>query len=245
MYNEFAGIYDTLVFDIEYDKYADLIYKKTLQYGGSTDRILDFGIGTGNLTGELIDFSKRYVGIDLSEEMLSIARQKIEDGKLELYSCDIRDYIDEEPFTLCVSTLDSTNYILDEDVLLEIVKKIHELLEDGGHYLFDINSEYKLREVLGNRSYIYEKDDIFYTWDNYYDEEEEKVEFILDFFVEEGDLYRRFTEYQTEKIYSVEKIGMMLKKAGFTVKEILDFDSGKTVDSFTQRILFVAEKGNI
>lgn len=245
MYNEFAGIYDTLVFDIEYDKYADLIYKKTLEYGGSLERILDFGVGTGNLTKELIGYSVRYAGIDLSQEMLSIARQKIEDSKLELYSCDIRDYMDEEPFSLCVSTLDSTNYILDESELLEIMKKICDLLENGGHYLFDINSEYKLREVLGNRSYIYEKDNIFYTWDNYYNEEEDMVEFILDFFVEEGELYRRFTEYQTEKIYSIDKIRELLKKAGFTIREILDFDTGESLGSFSQRILFVAEKGNI
>ena len=245
MYNEFATVYDSLVFDIPYAIYAKRIREKVEQYQGSLDSILDFGVGTGNLTKELIDYSKRYTGIDLSEEMLSIAEQKIQDPRLELYSCDIREYMDQKPFSLCVSTLDSTNYILDENVLIEIMEKIHELLDTEGLYFFDINSEYKLKEILGNRSYIYEKEDIFYTWDNYYDPDENKVDFILDFFVEEQGLYRRFTEYQTESIYSVPEISSFLKNTGFKILEIIDFDTGDVPTGETQRILFIAKKDNI
>ena len=111
--------------------------------------------------------------------------------------------------------------------------------------MFDINSEYKLKEILGNRSYIYEKEDIFYTWDNYYDPDENKVDFILDFFVEEQGLYRRFTEYQTERIYSVPEISSYLKNTGFKILEIIDFDTGDVPTGETQRILFIAKKDNI
>lgn len=245
MYNEFAAVYDSLVFDIPYASYAELIREKVLEYGGSLESILDFGVGTGNLTRELIKYSTVYTGIDLSVEMLTIAQQKIQDPHLKLYNCDIRDYISEKPFTLCVSTLDSTNYILDEKELMEVMEKINTLLEEDGLYLFDINSEYKLKDVLGNRSYIYEKDDIFYTWDNFYDQKENCVDFILDFFQEEDGLYRRFTEYQRERIYSVGEITEFLKRTGFLVLEILDFDTGETIESETQRILFIAKKDNI
>lgn len=243
MYNEFATLYDTLVFDIDYAFYSSLIKTKVWAYGGSLDRIMDFGVGTGNLTQHLIKYSQRYVGVDLSVDMLSIAKQKIKEDHLELYSCDIRDFNEVENFSLCISTLDSTNYILEEEELLEIMSTLYNLLETGGFYIFDINSEYKLREVLGNQSYIYEKDNIFYTWDNFYDEENEIVDFVLNFFVQrDNGLYKRITEYQSEKIYSIDKISKLIEKSGFEKIEVLDFDTGEEIENHTQRILFITKK---
>ena len=243
MYNDFALLYDHLVFDINYEFYAELIRKCIKDQGGKLDRILDMGVGTGNMMKELVSDAKRYVGIDLSEEMLAVASQKVLDSKVELYHCDIRDFYSSEPFDVCISTLDTTNYILEETELYQVMESIYHLLDKGGLYIFDINSEYKLKEVLGNETYVYEKDFIFYTWENEYYEEEKIVDFILNFFVErDNHTYDRITEIQSERIYTTEEIEGLLKTIGFTVLEKLDFDAGRYPARETQRILFIAKK---
>lgn len=243
MYNDFAYIYDTLVFDIDYDFYIKQILKKANENDIKTDRILEFGVGTGNLAKKLSDYSKEYIGVDLSEEMLSVAYEKlINKDNIKLLSCDINDFETDKKFNMAVSTLDTINYILEEDELLRIFKKINSLIEDGGLFVFDINSENKLKEVLGNNTYVYEYKNIFYTWQNFFDEEENIVDFLLDFFIKEDGVYHRITEEQSEKIYPLDKIIELLKKSNFKKIDFIDFDTGLEIKSNTQRILIIAIK---
>lgn len=243
MYNDFAYIYDTLVFDIDYDFYIEQILKKAKDNNINTNRILEFGVGTGNLAKRLCKYSDEYVGIDLSVDMLAIANEKIaKEDNIELLACDINDYHTDDKFSMAVSTLDTINYILDEEDLLKIFQKINNLIEDDGAFIFDINSENKLIDILGNNTYVYEYENIFYTWQNFYDEDEQIVDFLLDFFIEENGVYHRITEEQSEKIYPLEKILTLLEQAGFSKFQYIDFDTGENIDENSQRILILAIK---
>lgn len=243
MYNDFAYIYDKLVFDIDYDFYIEQIISKAKENNIQTNRILEFGVGTGNLAKKLCKYSNEYVGIDLSIDMLAIANEKIsKDDNIELLACDINYYDTDNKFNLAVSTLDTINYILEEDELLKIFQKINNLLKDDGAFIFDINSENKLIDILGNNTYVYEYDNIFYTWQNFYDENEKIVDFLLDFFIKEDGVYHRITEEQSEKVYPLEKILTLLKQSGFNGFQYIDFDTGDKINENTQRILIIAIK---
>src|SRR5699024_3834412 len=182
-------------------------------------------------------YSNEYVGIDLSIDMLAIANEKIsKDDNIELLACDINDYDTENKFNLSVSTLDTINYILEEDELLKIFQKINNLLKDDGAFIFDINYENKLIDILGNNTYVYEYDNIFYTWQNFYDDNEKIVDFLLDFFIKEDGVYHSITEEQSEKVYPLEKILTLLKQSGFNGFQYIDFDTGDKINENTQRI---------
>ena len=96
--------------------------------------------------------------------------------------------------------------------------------------MFDVNTPYKLIEVMGNNHFVYEYDDIFYTWVNQYYEEDNLIDFYIDFFVKnEDNSYQRIRETQTEKVYSLDAIRFMLYNSGFNTVKMIDFDTGKCI----------------
>ena len=107
--------------------------------------------------------------------------------------------------------------------------------------IFDINSEYKMEEVFGSKSYVYEYEDIFYTWDNIKDDD--IIDMELNFFVENEDgSYQRIIENQVERYYSVDFMKKVLKENDFSDIEIFDEDDMGKVKDNTLRILFKAKK---
>ncbi|MDU2830505.1 MAG: class I SAM-dependent methyltransferase, partial [Anaerococcus sp.] len=106
---------------------------------------------------------------------------------------------------------------------------------------FDINSEYKMEEVFGSKSYIYEYEDIFYTWDNI--KTDDIIDMELNFFVENEDgTYQRIIENQVERIYSLDFMEKILKENNFSDIEIFDEDDMGKIKDDTLRILFKAKK---
>lgn len=243
MYNDFSEVYNKLVFDIDYDFYLETIKKQLRELNLIPRDILEIGIGTGNLTKRMDFRTDSYIGVDLSSEMLEIASSNLNDKEnLQLINADISKFKMENTFDLAISTLDTINYILDKEELYESFKNIYDSLRPNSAFIFDINSENKLRNVLGNNDYIYEYENIFYTWQSFLDEENDIVDFVLDFFIEEDNLYRRITEEQSEKIYSLDYILKILKDVGFKIHNYIDFDTGKNIDDNSQRILITATK---
>ena len=156
MYNEFADIYDKLVFDINYDFYFELINEVIDRKNISTDNILEIGIGTGKLTERISKKSKSYYGIDISEEMLSHASNKLKNFEnINLICANIVDFKKEDYFNLAFSTLDTINYILNEEDLKKAFENIYNILKQNSLFIFDLNSENKLRNILGNNTFKY------------------------------------------------------------------------------------------
>lgn len=236
MYKEFAYIYDKLTFDIDYEKYSKIIKEQLLKLKISPQSILELGIGSGNMTKYFYDESINYTGIDLSNEMLSICSNKFRNIRLinqNLINLDLKG-----DFDFVFSTLDTINYILDESSLQELFVKIKNIC--NGVFIFDVNTPYKLIEVMGNNHFVYEYDDIFYTWVNQYYEDDNIVDFYIDFFLrQDNNLYKRIKENQTEKVYNLDSLKFMLYNSGFNDVNIIDFDDGKSLKDNTNRALFI------
>ena len=241
MYNEFSNVYDRLVFDIDYENHSRII-KENVDYKEDMN-ILEIGIGTGNMTKYFIEDSKEYFGLDPSVEMLEIASNKlIEHSNIKYLNIGIEDLETNEYFDFAFSTLDTINYLKDFETVKKSFENIYNSLKSGSYLSFDINSLDKIENVLRDNSYVYEYENIFYTWQNEYDYENREVDMILDFFVEEEGVYKRITEYQHQKYYSPEILQDMLSEIGFRNFRIKDFDTGVDVEEFTQRILITCQK---
>lgn len=137
--------------------------------------------------------------------------------------------------------LDSTNYLLEEEEVLDYFIGVKNHLKDNGIFVFDINSFYKITEVLGNNIYTYSEENIFYTWENTLDEDN-VVNMFLTFFVKQGEYYKRFEEEHYERAYSEEKIEELLEKAGLNVLHKYDGYSDAEVNDKSERILYVVNK---
>ena len=142
-----------------------------------------------------------------------------------------------------VSVCDSVNYILEEDELLEVFSLVNNYLYPGGIFIFDFNTDYKYREVIGDTTIAENREDCSFIWENYYDEDEAINQYDLTIFVqEEEDVFRRFTETHFQRGYTVEQMTMLVEQAGMTIVEIMDADTHEPVTPESERVYIVARE---
>lgn len=240
-YRDLSFVYDELINeDVDYSKWAKFILEKCKKYNIHKSYYLDLACGTGNLTLNLCKDFKYTWAVDLSPYMLSRAEEKLRGNNIKFICQNICKLNLNHKFNLATCALDGTNYILQENELLNFFQSVYEHLEEGGLFIFDINSHYKLTEVMGSNIFNYDSEEVVYIWDNYL--EEDILNMYLTFFIKEGELYKRFDESHKERAYRAEKIEMLLKNSGFNLKEKLDGYSNSEVKSSTERILFIAQK---
>lgn len=242
-YGEFAKIYDELINeDINYDEMIDRIIEICRENNVEFDDYLDIACGTGNVTIRLAKYFKNIYAVDLSEDMLREAFDKFKSSRVKgkIICQDMTELSLNKQFDLITSVLDSTNYITDPKELEDYFNGIYEHLKENGIVVFDINSYYKLSEILGNNIYTYSEDEVFYTWENTY--EDGLLSMFLTFFVKRGDLYERFEEEHFERAYKEKELESYLRKANLEVIAKFDGYTNNDVQANSERILYVAKR---
>ena len=241
MYGEFSYIYDKLSFDIDYEGYAKNIKDLAKKYEIGNENMLELACGSGMLTQYFFDDFERIDALDISTDMLNCFAEKYDIDKVNLIYYDMVAFEQKNFYDLIVILLDSVNYVTNPADLEKLFRNSYDNLKDDSLLVFDINSEMKMREIFGSECYVYEYEDIFYTWDNHL--EDDLIDMNLNFFVENPDgAYKRIEEYQQERIYSIEYVKSLLEKIGFTDIRIFDEDTMGVVDEESLRVLFSARK---
>lgn len=242
-YGEFAKIYDELINeDINYDEMINRVVEICRENNIEFDDYLDIACGTGNVTIRLAKYFKNIYAVDLSEDMLREAFDKFKSNRIKgkIICQDMTELSLNRKFDLITSVLDSTNYITDPRGLEMYFNGIYDHLKENGIVVFDINSYYKLSEILGNNIYTYSEDEVFYTWENTY--EDSLLSMFLTFFVKRGDLYERFEEEHFERAYKEEELESYLRKANLEVIAKYDGYTNNGVQANSERILYVAKR---
>ena len=239
MYEDFSYIYDKLSFDLEYDKYAKNILALCDKNNIDRENMLELAAGSGMLTRFFFDEFENVDALDLSTDMLNVFANNYNPDNVNLIFYDMVEFENPGAYDLIVILLDSINYVTDPEDLEKLFTNCYKNLKPGGLLVFDIKSEYKMREIFGSNCYVYEYEDIFYTWDNFM--EDELVDMHLNFFIEDEDgKYDRIYEYQQERVYERYFIKDLLEKAGFSDIKVFDEDNMGNVKDDTLRILYQA-----
>lgn len=194
-YTSFARVYDTFMDNVPYKEWADYLGKILKEYGIDDGLVLDLGCGTGSMTEMLASSGYDMIGVDNAEEMLEIAMEKkVESGHDILYLLqDMREFELYGTVRAVISACDSVNYITDDEDLTEVFRLVNNYLDPEGLFVFDFNTEYKYREILGEQTIAEDREECSFIWDNYYDEDERINEYELTLFVrdeEQPQLYR-------------------------------------------------------
>lgn len=242
MYNDFAYIYDKLINDVDYKEWADYYFKIFQRYGLSPKLGLDLGCGTGNLTVELASRGIEMTGVDLSEDMLMVAREKSEGMDILYLNQDMTEFELYGTVDFIVSSLDCINYITDKRDLQRVMKLANNYLEPGGLFIFDINTRYKLENVIGDNTFILEDDDCFCSWQNEYDKRRKLSDFYLTFFLKDGENYTRFDEHHTERAYGIEEIKSLIESSGMRLLKVYHDRSFENPKKNSERVFFVAQE---
>ena len=257
-YGDFAYVYDEFMDATPYEEWCALLVELIEKYGVSKPNrgaedvlesernlVLDLGCGTGTLTELLYEKGYDMIGVDNAPAMLEIAMEKrAESGSSILYLLqDMRELELYSTVGTVVSVCDSVNYILEENELLDVFKLVNNYLYPKGLFIFDFNTDYKYREIIGDTTIAENREDCSFIWENYYDEESHLNEYDVTIFVqEEGDVFRRFTENHVQRGYTVEQMKSLVVQAGMEVVEVLDADTREAVTDESERVYIVARE---
>ncbi|GIP35884.1 class I SAM-dependent methyltransferase [Paenibacillus sp. J2TS4] len=256
-YQQFANYYDRLMEDMPYADWLRFVGQCWERYGRPAS-IVDLGCGTGNLTIPLARDGFQVTGIDLSEDMLAVARSKSEGssctggsnrGSVQWIQQDMVEWELPHAVDAVVSFCDCFNYLLEEDSLRSAFRSTYQGLTSGGLFVFDVHTPFQLQSYAKHQPFVLNEEDIAYLWTCQWDEEWCEIEHELAIFVKEDpqdrsslNRYIRVDETHIQRAYPLDKIAGMLRQEGFAQVECFADFTWKPVEEETERAFFVAKK---
>ena len=235
-YNGFAWFYDEFNGEADYDALYRYVLGQLQSHGVQKGILADLGCGTGDLTLMLAQAGYDMIGVDQSEEMLAVLREKADELGiaggllLDLYGT----------IRAAVSTFDTFNHIGPAPRFCKAVERAGFFMEQGGVFIFDLNTPYKHREVLGGRSFTLEAPDAVCHWQNQYDPAADRVDISLD--ILDTETGERWAEHFPEYSYTLGQVREALTGAGFALESVRDGENFGPLRQNSQRMILTAIK---
>ncbi|MBQ3817543.1 MAG: methyltransferase domain-containing protein [Clostridia bacterium] len=243
-YESFACVYDALMSDVDYASRTDYLCRLFDKFDKKPSLLLDLACGTGGYSNEFSSRGIQVIGVDISEEMLSIAKEKSAASNNDvLYLCQSAQELDlYGTVDAAVCCMDSLNHIIDYNDFSAAIAKVSLFLEPERLFIFDVNTEYKHKEILADNTFVFENKNIYCVWQNSFIEEENITDIYLDFFIEKDGVYSRSHEEFSERAYTADEIKSALKSAGLKIEAIYEDMSINSPSKETQRLVYVTRK---
>lgn len=245
-YTGFAEVYDVFQDNVPYGEWCAYVTGLLKEYQVMDGLVLDLGCGTGSLTELMARSGYDMIGIDNSGEMLQIAMNKRNASGLDILYLlqDMRGFELYGTVKAVISICDSMNYIMEYQELVEVFRLVNNYLDPKGVFIFDLNTEYKYREMLADNTFAEDREESSFIWNNFYDEEDRVNEYDLTLFVKEGELYRKFEETHYQRAYGLDQVRQAISEAGMEFVAAYDACTRNPVQQDSERIYVIArEKG--
>lgn len=243
-YESLALSYDRLTNDVDYGAAVSFYEQIMAREGVSLRSAVDLACGTGSVTALLAKKGIPVIGVDLSEEMLSVAQQKTQNlspRPLFLHQDLSRLYL-PRGVDLAVCALDSLDYITDPARCAAAIRRIYRCLNPGGIFIFDVNTPEKLQAMDG-QVFLDEDENVYCVWRGDFDKKSNICTYGMDLFQRQGKLWHRSSEEHREYAYSQEQLTGYLKSAGFMGIRVYGDRKFTAPEPGEQRIYFSARKG--
>lgn len=243
-YSDFAQVYDILMSDVDYEGRTEYLLNLFKKHGKTPTLLLDLACGTGSFTNVFAQKGIDVIGVDMSEDMLSVAREN--SANLEtspLYLCQKAEELDlYGTVDGAICCMDSLNHITDGKVLQKAIEKVSLFLEEDCLFIFDLNTVYKHSEILGDNTFVFDEDEVYCVWQNSFDPQTLTTDIALDFFIAEDDCYVRASEDFSERAYTETEIECILKNAGLSIVAIYDDMTYQPPKDSSERVIYVTKK---
>lgn len=219
MYDDFAGVYDTLMDDYDYDAWSGYYLSLIREaLGDLPARAAECACGTGSLTVRFAAAGMRMVGVDLSAAMLRRAEEKARKWGVEaaFVRQDMKRLTLPRRVGAVMATCDGVNYLTAEQDVKAFFSAAYNALLPGGVLCFDCSSRHKLEVQMGDAFFGEERDGLAILWQNGLNRQSHVLSMDVTFFVREEDgRYRRFREQHRQRAHDQQEIISWLKEAGF------------------------------
>lgn len=244
-YEGFAGIYDQLMCAVDYHAWADYVEQLLTRYGSEPSSIIDLACGTGSSTIPFAERGYPVAGVDMSREMLIRAREKAAAKGLSIsfYEQNLCQLDIPGSYDLAVLFQDGLNYITSEEQLGKAFNKIHDILNTGGLFIFDLTRP-KLRPESKQNSVSWVDDENFsMNWESSFSRKNNLWSIKVTIFeLTESGLYKKYSEEHFEKEYEPGQVKKLLASAEFNLLGLHPSFSLEEVKENEPKLTFVAEK---
>lgn len=262
-YTSFAQVYDTFMDETPYRAWAAYIRQLIDRYGVShpvkeekerealeteRDLVVDLGCGTGKFTELMASYGYDMIGIDASGDMLAEAMERRDRlGHKTMYlEQDMRDFELYGTAGTMISVCDCVNYLLTLEDLEQMFRQVNLFLYPGGLFIFDFNTLYKYRDLIGDTTIAENREDCSFIWENWFYEENHINEYDLTLFTavrgEDGQgssLFEKHVETHYQRGYTLQEIREAAQKASLEWVLAVDGDTHEEVKDTSGRILVV------
>lgn len=245
-YGRFAYVYDRLMEDVPYEDWIRIVIEKAGQYRVKGKNVLDVGCGTGEISLRLAQEGYRVTGVDLSEEMLTVAQSKAEAANIHIpfYQQNMAHMEGLGEYDIVGIFCDSLNYLTSEQEVKQTFIAVYEHLIENGLFIFDVHSVFKMTNIFKDQTFACTDDDVSYIWNCFEGDAPLSVVHELTFFAldESTNQYERFDEDHVQRTYSISQYKKWLMDAGFQVLEVFADFIDKPPTEQSERIFFIAKK---
>jgi len=176
----------------------------------------DLACGTGTLAIEFAQRGIKAYGVDLSPAMCRLARAKAREAgvKLRVIRDDMRNFELPEPVDLVTCEADALNHLPSKAGLVPVAKAVSRALKPGGHFYFDVNTRLAFKQCWAHTWWL-EEPGVVVAMRNGNDSAHDCAWSDIEWFIQEGELWRRHHERVEEVCWSDTEIRRALHGAGF------------------------------
>jgi ubiquinone/menaquinone biosynthesis C-methylase UbiE len=240
-YRTIAPYYDWIMAHVDYDawgRYLSRLWKKS---GVKPERILELAAGTCPFARrDVFPPEAKVVYTDLSPFMLTRAPVLSPDMRIAANALNLPF---KGRFDLVLMIYDAMNYLMDEADLARCLREVKRVLAPGGLFLFDVTTEANSRKHFDHAVDFGELEGCTYFRESHFDKESRVQGNDFIFFVEASEgLFRKVKESHQQRIYKIEAIKSMAKKAGFTVEGVYEGFTFRPGKENSERVHFSLRK---
>jgi predicted TPR repeat methyltransferase len=240
LYTELASVYEAMYqtfidYKEEYHFYSEILKKYNKK------EVVEIGCGTGNLAGYFLDEKYNYTGLDLSEEMINLAKEK-SNGRF--IKADMRDFKLQKTVESIIITARTISYLLTNQDLNAAFRSISDNIEKGGILAFDIIDANRFVPMMAKDENV--EHQATFNSTNYIRKSTWKlqlthgIDFLWDaiYYKEDNnELIEIGQDHSNVRAFTVNEMEIFLFANGFQLKEVIDRPS-----YFFPTYVFVAEK---
>ncbi len=226
LYTQLSGVYEAMYQSfIDYKEEFEFYNQLLLKY--QCRSVLEIGCGTGNLAEPFSAIGMEYTGLDISEEMLSIAK-KNHPASLFL-KADMRNFSLPQKISSCIITGRTLSYLITNKDVLNVFQSINKNLKEAGIVCFDfINANTFIPQIKNGEKIIhhtktdskkYQRNSFWsvnlshswtFNWAAAYYE-----------VMENGQLKELGQDHSVIRAFTKDELFIFLELAGFEIKEVI------------------------
>ena len=236
-YSRLAGVYDEIVVDPCHGRWAAFLHDLWSADPESVRTVLDLCCGTGLLASELIARDYRVVGVDASDAMLALARDRL--GPDTALSCmTLPELPGDDVYDAAVCTFDGFNY-LTPDELRRTMVAVAAQLRPAGWLVFDLHTDGMMSFTVANPVVAGESAGNNFVISSTVDPDARSCDTTIELTPRAGE---PFSERHRQYFHADDDVRASLQAAGFAVTAVGEEYTHEPADASTLRATWTARR---